>query len=60
VEVELLSRLLVGHGTQSPTEVGLTTHRTWGVPVVPGTALKGLLSHYVDAVYGPRDPKLHP
>ncbi|GIW08687.1 MAG: hypothetical protein KatS3mg060_3492 [Dehalococcoidia bacterium] len=52
-EVTLESRLLVGHGNSSATDVGLTVHHTWGVPVIPGSALKGLLAHYVDAVYGP-------
>lgn len=47
------SRLLVGHGNTSPAEVGLTVQRTWGAPVIPGSALKGLLAHYVPAVYGP-------
>lgn len=58
VEVTLASRLLVGHGNASATDVGLTVHHTWGVPVIPGSALKGLLAHYVDAVYGPADPSL--
>ncbi|MDW8253848.1 MAG: type III-B CRISPR module RAMP protein Cmr6 [Chloroflexota bacterium] len=53
LEVTLASRLLIGHGNSSATDVGLTVHHTWGVPVIPGTALKGLLAHYVDAVYGP-------
>ncbi|MEO5378080.1 MAG: type III-B CRISPR module RAMP protein Cmr6 [Magnetococcus sp. DMHC-6] len=48
----LSSRLLVGHGNPSATEVGLTVHHTWGVPVIPGSALKGLLSHYLEATYG--------
>ncbi len=55
VKVRLRTRLLLGHGNASPTEVGLTVHHTWGVPVIPGTALKGLLNHYVDTVFGP-DP----
>lgn len=54
-ELELVSRLLVGHGNPSATDVGLTVHHTWGVPLIPGSALKGLLAHYVDAVYGPDD-----
>lgn len=58
--VELASRLLVGHGNPSPTEVGLTVHHTWGVPIVPGSALKGLTSHYIDAVYGPGESTTHP
>jgi CRISPR-associated protein Cmr6 len=60
VELTLASRLLVGHGNASATDVGVTTHHTWGVPVIPGSALKGLLAHYVDAVYGPADPSLLP
>ena len=47
------SRLLIGHGQPAPTEVGLTLHHTWGVPVIPGSALEGLLAHYVDTCYGP-------
>ena len=54
-EVTMASRLLIGHGNASASEVGLTVHRSWGTPVMPGTALKGLVSGYVDAVYGP-DP----
>lgn len=52
-EFELAGRLLVGHGNASPTEVGLTVHHTWGVPMIPGSALKGLLAHYVETKYGP-------
>lgn len=59
-ELELASRLLVGHGNASAAGVGITVHHTWGVPVVPGSALKGLLAHFVDAVYGPNDPTLPP
>lgn len=52
-ELELSSRMLIGHGNAAPTEVGLTLHQLWGVPMIPGSALKGLLAHYVDATYGP-------
>lgn len=51
--LRLESRLLIGHGNAAPTEVGLTVHRTWGVPFIPGSALKGLLAHYVETTYGP-------
>lgn len=55
--VELRGRLLVGHGNPGGHEVGLTVHHTWGVPVIPGTALKGLLAHRLDILYGPEgDP----
>jgi CRISPR-associated protein Cmr6 len=51
-ETEITSRLLVGHGNSSATEVGLTVHHTWGVPIIPGSALKGLCAHYTAATYG--------
>ncbi|MDW8283875.1 MAG: type III-B CRISPR module RAMP protein Cmr6 [Myxococcales bacterium] len=59
-ELVLASRLLVGHGNSSATDVGLTVHHTWGVPVIPGSALKGLVAHFVDATYGPSDPERWP
>lgn len=59
-KVTLTSRLLVGHGNSSALDVGLTVHHTWGVPVIPGSALKGLLAHYVDATYGPADSDKKP
>lgn len=59
-ELKLPSRLLIGHGNSSATDLGLTVHHTWGVPVIPGSALKGLVAHYVDATYGPTDPDVEP
>jgi len=55
-EATAKTRLLVGHGSPSGSDVGLTVHRPWGVPVLPGSALKGLVAHYVDAVYGAAEP----
>jgi CRISPR-associated protein Cmr6 len=46
------ARLLIGHGNASGTGVGLTVHHTWGVPIVPGSALKGTLAHDVASTYG--------
>ena len=51
----LTSRLLLGHGNPAPSEVGLTVHHTWGVPLIPGSALKGLCANYVQTAYGPQD-----
>jgi CRISPR-associated protein Cmr6 len=59
-ELTLASRLLIGHGNASAIDVGLTVHHTWGVPVIPGSALKGLVAHYVDATYGPTDASKNP
>ena len=59
-EITLASRLLIGHGNASAVDVGLTVHHTWGVPFIPGSALKGLVAHYVDATYGPAAPGKRP
>jgi CRISPR-associated protein Cmr6 len=59
-KLTLESRLLIGHGNSSATDVGLTVHHTWGVPIIPGSALKGLVAHYVDATYGPTDADKKP
>lgn len=39
-------RAVVGLGTDSPLENSLSTHHTYGVPVLPGSALKGLASSF--------------
>jgi CRISPR-associated protein Cmr6 len=59
-EFTLTSRLLVGHGNSSASDIGMTVHHTWGVPIIPGSALKGLLAHYLDATYGPNNSDLEP
>lgn len=50
--VATTSRLLVGHGNPSGSDVGLTVHHTWGVPMIPGSALAGVLAHYVHEQLG--------
>jgi CRISPR-associated protein Cmr6 len=35
-------RIVIGIGDKGALEVGLTLEHTWGVPVLPGSALKGL------------------
>lgn len=39
-------RLIVGLGQKGPLEVGFTFHRLYGVPVIPGSALKGIARAY--------------
>lgn len=39
-------RLVVGLGGESVLETSITLHRTYGVPYIPGSALKGLAAHY--------------
>jgi len=47
-------RLIVGLGSENVLESGLRLHHTYGVPIIPGSALKGLASHYCDNMWGQR------
>jgi CRISPR-associated protein Cmr6 len=49
------SRLIVGLGSESVLETGITLHHIYGVPIIPGSALKGLTSHFCHAVWGEKD-----
>ncbi len=49
-------RLLVGVGAATVLETGVALHHTYGVPYVPGSALKGLCAHYAAEVIGREDP----
>lgn len=40
--MKLATPLAIGLGNASPLEVGLTLHHTYGMPIIPGSALKGL------------------
>ncbi len=42
-------RLAVGLGNASAMEIGLTLHHVYGVPIIPGQALKGLALRYANA-----------
>ncbi len=50
-------RLIVGLGTENVLEAGLRLHHTFGMPLLPGSALKGLAAHYCDQVWGATDQK---
>lgn len=41
-KAKLTGPLAVGLGNESVLETGLTTHFTYGMPIIPGSALKGL------------------
>jgi len=47
-------RLVVGLGSENVLEAGLRLHHTYGVPMIPGSALKGLASHYCHDIWGQR------
>ena len=45
---KLQGRMYLGIGEASPLESGITLHHTYGVPFIPGSAIKGVISHYLD------------
>lgn len=51
--VELEGRAIVGIGAASVRETNLSLLRPWGIPYVPGSALKGLASHVAHRLGGP-------
>ncbi len=51
------SRTLIGHGLASTHQVGLSLHHTYGIPFIPGSALKGVTAHYVHEVLGSADER---
>jgi CRISPR-associated protein Cmr6 len=53
-DLKTAGRLIVGLGEESVLETGVRLHHTYGVPLIPGTALKGIASHYCDHVWGQR------
>ena len=50
--VHVAGRLIVGLGAGTVLEIGITLHHTYGVPVIPGSALKGLAAAYCAKVWG--------
>jgi CRISPR-associated protein Cmr6 len=45
-EATVLGRMVIGLGDESVLETSVTLHRTYGVPYIPGSALKGLTASY--------------
>lgn len=44
--IKISGRMIVGLGSESVLETSITLHRTYGVPYIPGSALKGLAASY--------------
>ena len=53
--LQVSGRLIVGLGSENVLETGIRLHHTYGMPLIPGSALKGLAAHYCDQVWGQRD-----
>src|SRR6266568_1127356 len=45
-EAEVKGRIIIGLGSESVLETSITLHHTYGVPYIPGSALKGLAASY--------------
>ncbi len=45
-------RFVVGLGGASVLETGMTLHRLYGIPIIPGSALKGLARAYAETIEG--------
>lgn len=56
-DLQSLGRLIVGLGSENVLETGIRLHHTYGMPILPGSALKGLAAHYCDQTWGPTEEK---
>lgn len=56
-ELQTAGRLIVGLGSENVLETGIRLHHTFGLPIIPGSALKGLAAHYCDQVWGCEDKR---
>jgi CRISPR-associated protein Cmr6 len=51
-ESQVKGRMVAGLGSESVLETSITLHHTYGVPYIPGSALKGLAASYADKRLG--------
>ena len=49
--VESLGRVLIGGGAKGAGEFGIAIHHTWGVPILPGSSLKGIAALGADRYF---------
>lgn len=45
-DAQVKGRMVIGLGEESVIETAITLHHTYGTPVIPGSALKGLAAYY--------------
>lgn len=46
-EGEISDKLVIGMGNVSTFETDITLHHTYGIPYIPGSAIKGVLRNYI-------------
>lgn len=54
IDLKTTGRLIIGLGSENVLETGIRLHHTFGMPLIPGSALKGLAAHYCDQIWGER------
>ncbi|QSZ27589.1 type III-B CRISPR module RAMP protein Cmr6 [Aceticella autotrophica] len=47
LQLSLLWRIIVGLGASHPQETSMTLHHIYGIPYIPGSAVKGITRHWV-------------
>ena len=57
VELATAGRLRIGAGSDNALEFSLRLHPLYGVPIIPGSAIKGLAAHYCHQVWGAGEPR---
>lgn len=55
LEAEVKGRMIVGLGSRGVLEAGIRLDHTWGVPVIPGSSLKGLAGAAAHQLTPPKD-----
>ncbi len=50
IRLSTKSRLVIGLGDESVYETSIRLHRNYGVPYIPGSALKGVAKHYAFSI----------
>lgn len=47
IELKVADRMVVGLGEESVYETGMTLHPVYGMPYIPGSAVKGILRNFI-------------
>ncbi len=50
-------RLIIGLGASHPQETSMTLHHIYGIPYIPGSAIKGVTRHYAVLKFAEKDIK---
>lgn len=54
-EANVLDKLVVGFGDVTTDETAITLHHIYGIPYIPGSAIKGVLKNYIIEKYFSQD-----